>query len=73
MQMGRPRYPGKDMVESLKQAAQPGINTCRLATDGGTVRLKLELTRNEVTLIELSAVNDETGTYIGLDDSFIGY
>ncbi len=73
MQMGRPRYPGKDMVEVLKQAAQPGITTCRLGTNGGTVRFKLELSKNEVTLVEISAVNDESGTYIGLDDSFIGY
>lgn len=73
MQMGRPRYPGKDQVEALKQAARPGITTCRLTVEGGTVKFKLELTKNELTLVELSAVADETGTYIGLDDSFIGY
>ncbi len=73
MQMGRPRYPGMDMIEVLKQAAQPGITTCRLDKDGSAFRFKLELARNEVTLVEISAVNDESGSYIGLDDSFIGY
>lgn len=73
MQMGRPRYPGKDQVEALRQAAQPGLNTCRINTDGGAIRFNLELTKNEITLVELSAINDETDTYIGLDDSFIGY
>lgn len=73
MQMGRPRYPNKDMIESLKQAAQPGTATCSLSADGGVVRFEIEMIKNEVTLIELTAVNDESGSYIGLDDSFIGY
>jgi xylan 1,4-beta-xylosidase len=73
MQMGRPRYPNKDMIESLKQAAQPGTATCSLSTNGGVVRFEIEMIKNEVTLIELTAVNDESGSYIGLDDSFIGY
>ena len=73
MQMGRPKFPDKASIETLRQAAQPGITTCSLGIEGGSVRFELELTKNEVVLIELSAVNDETGTYIGLDDSFIGY
>ncbi|MGE5614574.1 MAG: GH39 family glycosyl hydrolase [Bacillota bacterium] len=73
MQMGRPRYPDKGMIKTLRQAAEPLLVTKRLDAPGGEVKLKIALSRNEVTLIELFAVNDETKSYIGLDDSHIGY
>lgn len=73
MQMGRPRYPSKAMVETVRQAARPHFSTDLLETAGGKLRLRLSLGKNEVTLIEIMAVHDETGTYIGLDDSMIGY
>jgi xylan 1,4-beta-xylosidase len=73
MQMGRPRFPDKGMIATLRQAAQPLLATGRRQTDNGMLRLKVFLTKNELSLIELFGVNDETDTYIGLDDSYIGY
>jgi xylan 1,4-beta-xylosidase len=73
MQMGRPRYPGKSMIETLRQAARPLLVTRKLDVSGGEIKMKIVVSRNEVTLIELFAVNDETESYIGLDDRYIGY
>ena len=74
MQMGRPRFPSKAMVETVRQAARPHFSTYRLQTGGdGNLRLRLSLGKNEVTLVEITEINDETGTYIGLDDRMIGY
>lgn len=73
MQMGRPRFPDKSMIATLRQAAQPLLVTGRQQADNGVLQLKVILTKNEVSVIELYGVNDETDTYIGLDDSYIGY
>ncbi len=73
MQMGRPRFPGKELVETLKLAAQPYFEANSLKPENGAVHLQLSLSKNEVTLIELMDIEDETETYIGLDDSWIGY
>ncbi len=70
-QMGRPRFPSKSMVQTLKDTAQPLIRTERIANENGGITLTLSLTKNEVSLIELLPVKDETNTYIGLDDSLI--
>jgi len=70
-QLGRPRFPDKSTVETLKQAAVPQLRTERLSAPNGVLSLSLKLTKNEVTLIELSPVKDETATYEGLDDSLI--
>lgn len=70
-QMGRPRFPDKQSVATLKEAAHPKVSTERLETVGGMCELNLTLTKNEITLIEIQAVNDETETYFGLDDSLI--
>lgn len=73
MKMGRPRYPSKDQVETLRQAAVPYFEAECLASENGSLRLTLTLTKNELTLIELLNIQDESNTYIGLDDSLIGY
>lgn len=73
IQMGRPRFPDKGMVATLKQAAQPYLVTDRITADKGCLRIPLSLSKNEITLVELSHCPDETDTYIGLDDSLIGY
>jgi xylan 1,4-beta-xylosidase len=70
-QMGRPRFPNKKAVETLRQVAQPKVTTCRMRTENNILRLQVRLTKNEVTLIEVEPVKDETYTYVGLDDSFI--
>ena len=73
MQMGRPRFPSKGMVETLRQAARPHFSSERLQADDGNLHLHLSLGKNEVTFVEIRALNDETGPYNGLDDSMIGY
>lgn len=69
IQMGRPRFPSRGQVETLREVARPRVTTSRLEAGNGTVTLDIRLTKNEVTLIELSRIKDESGTYIGLDDS----
>jgi xylan 1,4-beta-xylosidase len=72
--MGRPRYPGKEAVKTLRQSAEPMLITSRAISEDGNVRLKFTLCKNAVALFELSHINDETDTYLGLDDGRItGY
>ncbi|MBB5325499.1 xylan 1,4-beta-xylosidase [Anoxybacillus tepidamans] len=70
-QMGRPRFPSQRAIETLRQVAQPKVTTKRMKVEDGVVRLPVVLTKNEVTLIEVEPVNDETYTYVGIDDSQI--
>ncbi|WP_218244217.1 hypothetical protein, partial [Pseudomonas sp. 2995-3] len=63
-QMGRPRFPDKNQVEILKSVAIPHQRTDRLTSINGRLKLSLTLTKNEVSLIELRPVKDETDTYI---------
>ena len=67
--MGRPRFPNRQAVETLRQVAQPHVMTEQRKATDGMIHLSIILTKNEVTLIEIEQVRDETSTYIGLDDS----
>lgn len=73
MQMGRPRFPDKSRVAILKQATLPGLVTNRMELVNGRVKVQLVLSKNEISLIELLAINNEAHSYIGLEDKYIGY
>ncbi|MGN8647459.1 GH39 family glycosyl hydrolase [Gracilibacillus sp. HCP3S3_G5_1] len=70
-QMGRPRFPSKAQVETLQQSAIPLFESAQRKLTGEDLTLDLTLTKNEVRLIEIEAIHDETETYPGLDDSLI--
>ena len=69
IQMGRPRFPSKQQVSILKEVARPLIQTNRMDPEDGWLRLELTLGKNEVTLLEMTEIRDESHTYLGLDDS----
>lgn len=71
IQMGRPRYPKKDQIETLREVAKPKVSTYRMTSENGYITLEFTLGKNAVTLFEISKVVDESHTYIGLDDSKI--
>lgn len=72
--IGRPRYPDKQQIQTLKQSAVPAINIKRQKVNNGIAELKFSLNKNGVCLIEISELKDQTNTYPGLDDSKItGY
>ncbi|OXT09571.1 xylan 1,4-beta-xylosidase [Thermoanaerobacterium thermosaccharolyticum] len=72
--MGRPRFPSKEQIKTLRDIARPEIKTGRATSNDGYVNLKFRLGKNAVVLFELTEVMDESSTYIGLDDSKInGY
>lgn len=72
--MGRPRFPTEQQWKLLRQLAEPAREWSQCEAVAGVVVLDLRLTRNEVTLVELRPVRDETPTYPGLDDRRIpGY
>jgi len=72
--MGRPRYPDKHQLETLKQAAVPSVSVKRQQVNNGKTDLKFSLNKNAICLIELNKLDDQTDTYPGLDDSKIqGY
>ncbi|ADU28820.1 GH39 family glycosyl hydrolase [Evansella cellulosilytica] len=70
-QMGRPRFPKQNEIETLIEVAKPQIRTERKLVIDGRLPLTITLTKNEVSFIEISRVKDETETYIELDDSLI--
>nr|Q9ZFM2.1 RecName: Full=Beta-xylosidase; AltName: Full=1,4-beta-D-xylan xylohydrolase; AltName: Full=Xylan 1,4-beta-xylosidase [Geobacillus stearothermophilus]ABI49941.1 beta-xylosidase [Geobacillus stearothermophilus] len=69
-QMGRPRFPSRQAVETLP-SAQPHVMTEQRRATDGVIHLSIVLSKNEVTLIEIEQVRDETSTYVGLDDGEI--
>jgi xylan 1,4-beta-xylosidase len=58
--MGRPASPSPRQLDALREAAEPARTHRSLPIDAGRVDLALTLDRHEVTLVELSAVTDET-------------
>jgi xylan 1,4-beta-xylosidase len=72
--MGRPKNPGKAVVDFLKIAAVPRVDSAVIAPSGGKLIIEMTLARNEITLVECSPFVDESGDYLGLDDALIdGY
>lgn len=70
-QLGRPRFPKPREAATFRQAAQPLLRTARHAIVDGELALQLTLTKNEITLVEISPIRDETASYVELDDSLI--
>ena len=59
-EMGRPASPTARQLDALREAAEPARRHQALPIVDGRVELDLTLARNEVTLVELTAVRDET-------------
>jgi xylan 1,4-beta-xylosidase len=59
-EMGRPRSPGPRQLDALREAAEPARGHRSLPIAAGRVDLDLTLARHEVTLVEITAVTDET-------------
>jgi xylan 1,4-beta-xylosidase len=59
-EMGRPRSPRPHLLDALREAAEPARSHGGLPIAGGRVELDLTLARHEVTLVEITAVVDET-------------
>ncbi|MCL7745725.1 GH39 family glycosyl hydrolase [Halalkalibacter alkaliphilus] len=70
-EMGRPRFPSREMIETLRQSAKPLMRTSHGESINGELTIDITLSKNELTLVELTPVKDETDSYIGLDDSLI--
>ncbi|MGW0808606.1 GH39 family glycosyl hydrolase [Nonomuraea sp. NPDC002799] len=67
--MGRPRSPRPRQLDTLRELAEPVRTHTSLPVAGGHADLDLTLGRHEVTLVELTAVADETPPW--WDDSRI--
>jgi xylan 1,4-beta-xylosidase len=59
-EMGRPRSPRPGQLDALREAAEPARSHRALPVVGGRADLDLHLGRNEVTLVEVWPVCDET-------------
>ncbi|KUO20870.1 xylan 1,4-beta-xylosidase [Streptomyces dysideae] len=57
--MGSPRSPRPHQLDVLHEAAEPARHHLRLPVEEGRVDLDLTLARHEVTLVELSPVEEE--------------
>lgn len=74
IEMGRPRFPSKFQIQTLKEVAVPRITTSRMKAENGYLALDFTLGKNAVVLFEILKVDDQSHTYIGLNDSKIpGY
>ncbi|MET9384189.1 xylan 1,4-beta-xylosidase [Streptomyces sp. NPDC002928] len=58
--MGSPRSPKPGQLDVLHEAAEPARSHHRLQLDDGRADLLLTLSRHEVTLVELTPLDDET-------------
>lgn len=58
--LGGPASPRPRELDLLREAAEPSRRHGRLTAEEGRVDLDLNLTRHEVTLVELTPVTDET-------------
>lgn len=70
-QLGRPRFPDKQTIHTLQQTSIPFVRTSREQAVDGKLTVSITLTKNEVTLIEIKPINDESNSYHGLDDRLI--
>ena len=59
-EMGCPRSPAPRQLDALREAAEPARSHRRVPLVDGRAELDLTLGRHEVTLVELTAVTDET-------------
>jgi xylan 1,4-beta-xylosidase len=67
-ELGCPASPTARQLDVLRETAEPGRRHQNLAVRGGRVDLVLTLDRHEVTLVELSAVADETPSWLDPGD-----
>ncbi len=73
-EMGRPVNPRRKLIDCLKKEAVPHIETALISSDADKISVAMTLGKNEVSCIEISVFNDESGSYIGLDDNNVdGY
>ena len=47
------------------------VATSRVESENGYIKLKMKLAKNEVSLLRIAEIKDESPSYIGLDDSKI--
>ncbi|MCL1936482.1 MAG: xylan 1,4-beta-xylosidase [Defluviitaleaceae bacterium] len=75
--MGRPRFPNKEQIEDIKEAAIPKFETYNLPVKEGSITLEFVLQKNEITLFEITGIHKPKSyesPYYGLDDSrIVGY
>jgi xylan 1,4-beta-xylosidase len=67
--LGRPRFPTREQIAVLKECSAPAVSTSVLHPAGGRVDIELTLARNEITLVELTPIREESQGYPGLDDA----
>jgi len=67
-QLGRPRFPTREQIAAIKECSAPAVSTAVREPADGRVELELTLSRNEITLVELTPIRDESPSYHGLDD-----
>jgi xylan 1,4-beta-xylosidase len=67
-QLGRPRFPTREQIAVLKECSAPAVSTAVREPADGRVEVELALSRNEITLVELTPIRDESPSYQGLDD-----
>ena len=67
--MGRPASPGHWQLDALREAAEPVRSHESRCAEAGRVDLDIVLERNEITLVEVTAVVDETPP--GWDDRIV--
>jgi xylan 1,4-beta-xylosidase len=69
--MGRPLAPDNRRLDALREAAEPARSHRSVPVAGGRADVDLVLGRNEVTLLELTPVVDETPEWWS-DDRLFG-
>ena len=70
--LGKPRSLNKEQVAILQASAEPMQTDAKLLAKDGEFEVHLDITGNQVCMLEVIPIKDLTDTYIGLDLDFYG-
>lgn len=68
--LGKPRTLNKEQVAILQAAAEPLQSDENLFAENGSYEVELDIAVNQLCMLEILPVNDQSDTYAGYDEGF---
>ena len=68
--LGKPRTLNKEQVAILQAAAEPLQSDEKLFAENGSYEVELDIAVNQLCMLEILPVNDQSDTYAGYDEGF---
>ncbi|MGB4473399.1 MAG: xylan 1,4-beta-xylosidase, partial [Limnochordia bacterium] len=70
--LGQPRSLNREQVGILQAAAEPLQTDAKLVPKDGLYEVPLDLVGNQLCMVEIIPVEDQSHTYVGLDLDYYG-